>query len=252
MADVGYSFRVGGVARGARSIPETPAPVVAFSPTDLGTNLRNNPRKGNTRHQDSARTTLVTASGQPIGGWTDSASVALHPLQTNGAGRPLEPAGRDGAVFDGSKALVTPNLGAFAADFFVGMVLTPATLAAGYVRFLERVANGAGVYLGTAGSGSEVVAFIGGNPSTPVPFTAGVKGWIALTRLGATARLYVNSSTAAQTWTVPSGAIPDAPTIIGGPDGSGPLYDGIIHEYVIAKDVSAGDVTNLLAYMATV
>lgn len=251
MADVGYSFRVGGVARGARSIPETPAPVVAFSPTDLGTNLRNNPRKGNTRHQDSARTTLVTASGQPVGGWTDSASVALHPLQSSAGARPLEAAGRDGAVFDGAKFLVTPNLGAFAADFFVGMVLTPATLAAGYVRFLERVGSGGGVYLGTA-SGLDLVAFVNGTPSTAVAFNAGVKHWIALARIGTTARLYVDSATAAQTWSVSSAAIPDAPTIIGGPDGSGALYDGIIHEYVIAKDVTGGDVTNLLAYMATV
>lgn len=222
----------------------------AFLPSDLGANLRLWLEDDAVRYQDAARTSLVTAAGQDIGSWTDSSAGALHPTAA-GAARPLEAAGRDGGVFNGTKLLTTPSLGAYAADFFVGMVITPATLAAGYVRFLERVPSGGGVYLGTAGSGSEVVAFVSGAAPPSTAMSTGAKHSIAVERRGTTGRLYLDGALV-QTWTVPATAVPDAATVIGGPDGAGPSYDGVIHEVVIAKDVSAGDVTNLLSYLATV
>lgn len=237
------------------AMPHFRAPSAAappFSPTDLGTDLRLWIRKGGTRYQDSARTTLVTASAQPVGSWTDASSSAQHP-STSGSGRPLEVAARDGANFDGADdALTTPALGAFGGDFFVGLVLTPDTLSAGYVRFLERVSGGGGVYLGTAGSGNEIIGYVNSTASSSTALSAGAKHYVALERTGTTARIYVDSATAAQTWTVSSAAIPDAATIIGGPDGGGPYYDGVIHEVVIARNTTAPQVASLLAYLATV
>lgn len=231
----------------AKNIFSTP-----FLPSDLGANLRLWTREGNTRYQDSARTTLVTASTQPVGSWTDSSASLAHIFQATGAARPLENTARDGVVFNGAKVMTTPNLGAFAGDFFVGMVLTPTTLAAGYVRFLEREPSGAGVYLGTAGVGNEVVGFIYGAPSSATSLSTGAKHYIGLERIGTTGKLYVNSSTASQTWTVPATSIPDGATQIGATDGGAAMYDGNIHEIIIAKDVTAGNVTNLLTYLATV
>lgn len=225
----------------------TPA---AFLPTDLGTNLRLWVKKDGTRYQDSARTSLVTAATQPVGSWTDESTSAYHIFQATSGTRPLERAGRDGAVFDGSKVMTTPALTAFGGDFYVGLVLTPATLAAGYVRFIEREGSGAGIYIGTAG-GSDVVAFVNGAASPSTALSAGAKHSLALTRVGTTAKLYVDGALA-QTWTVSATAVPDLATQIGGPDGSGPPFDGVIHEVVIAKDVTGGDVTNLLAHQATV
>lgn len=222
----------------------------AFLPSDLGANLRLWLEDDAVRYQDSARTSLVTAAAQSIGSWTDSSAGALHSTSA-GAARPLEPTARDGGVFNGTKALTTPALGAYAGDFFVGMVLTPATLSAGFVRFFERVAGGGGVYLGTAGSGNELVAYVNGSASPSTAMSAGAKHSIALTRLGTTAQLHLDGALV-QTWTVSATAVPDAATVIGGPDGAGPSYDGVTHEVVIAKDVSAGDVTNLLSYLATV
>lgn len=239
------------LGEGSIATPTLTLTPTAFSPLDLGTNLRLWVKKTGVRYQDSARTSLVTAATQPVGSWTDEAVGAAHISQTTSGARPLEPSGRDGAVFDGTKTLNTPAIGAYAADFFVGMVLTPATLSAGYVRFLERVPSGGGVYLGTAGSGNELIAYVNGSASPSTAMSAGAKHAIALTRIGTTASLYLDGSLV-QTWTVSSAGIADAATIIGGPDGSGLQYDGVIHEVVIAKDVTGGDVTNLLAHLATV
>lgn len=224
-----------------------------FAPTDVP-GLRCWPRKGGTRYQESTRTTLVTAAGQEIGSWTDASANALHPTSA-GAAKPLEPAGRDGADFDGATSLmVTPNLAAYAGDFFVGMVITPTSLPGGFVRFLERVPIGDGVYLGTAGSGNELIAFVCGAMSASVPMSV-AKHAIAVERRGTLGRLYLDG-VLVHTWSVPATAIPDAPTVVGGPDGSGALFPGTIHEVVIAT-LSAGatgatEVTNLLSYLATV
>lgn len=223
-----------------------------FLPSDLGANLRLWTREGGVRYQDSARTTLVTAATNPIGSWTDNSSNAYHIFQATAGARPVENTAMDGATFNGLKIMTTPSLGAYAGDFFIGMVITPTTLAAGYVRFLERVASGGGVYLGTNGVANGIVAFINGTACPSTPLTPGVKHYIGLERIGTTAKLYIDSTTAIQTWTVTATAIPDAATQIGGPDGGGAMYDGDMHEIIIAKDVTAGNVTSLLVYLATV
>ena len=224
----------------------------AFTPTDLGANLRYWTTDAAVRYQDSARTSLVTAAAQSIGSWTDASGLSNHGTSSSTA-RPLEPAGRDGATFDGADDIITtPSLAAYAGDFFVGMVLTPTTLPSGYARFLERVTGGGGVYLGTGASANAIVAFISGATSAGIAATAGVKHYVGLERTGTTGRLYVDSATAGATWTVPATAVPDAATIIGGPDGAGPYLTGTIHEVVIAKDTTGGDIANLLAYLATV
>lgn len=222
----------------------------AFAPTDLGTNTRLWLRSGGTRYQDTARTSLVTASAQNVKSWTDSGAVGLHPSENTNP--PVEPAGRDGAMYNGARLLVTPALGAFAADFFVGVVFTATTLASGYVRILERGASGAGVYLGTV-SGNDLTAFVEGTMSSIVSCSTGAKHWAAITRVGTTAKLYLDSATAVDTWSVAGAAIGDLPTVVGASDGGGgPAFDGKIHEVVVVKSVSAGDITNLLAYLATV
>lgn len=224
----------------------------AFSPTDLGANLRYWTTDAAVRYQDSARTSLVTAAAQSIGSWTDASGLSNHGTSSSTA-RPLEPAGRDGATFDGANdTITTPALAAYAGDFFVGLVLTPTSLAAGFVRFLERVSGGGGVYIGTGGSSDAVLAFVAGASSAAIAMSTGAKHYVALERTGTTGKLYVDSATAGATWTVPSSAIADAATVIGGPDGAGPYYDGVIHEVVVAKDTSGGDIANLLAYLATV
>ena len=238
------------LGEGSVATPTLTLTPTAFSPLDLGTNLRLWIKKAGVRYQDSARTTLVTAATQPVGSWTDESTSAYHVFQVTSGARPLEPAARDGATFDGADdGLVTPSIAAYAGDFFVGMVLTPTSLPGGYMRFLERVPSGGGVYLGTAGV-DQLIAFVSGAMSTAVAMSV-AKHAIAVERRGTTGRLYLDG-VLVDTWTVPATAIPDAPTVIGGPDGGGPYFPGTIHEVVIAKDVTGGDVTNLLAHLATV
>lgn len=236
-------------------IPIDPPP--AFLPTDLGSGCRVWLRKtlpSPVRYQDSARTTQVTSAGQEVGSWTDSSGLNNHGTATLFA-RPLESASRTGAIFDGvDDAINADMLAAYPADFFVGMVCTPAILPVGFMRFLERAPNGSGVYIGTNGVANQICAFIAGVQSINVPMSL-ARHAIALERRATTGNLYIDGSLVA-TWSVPSTAILDGITYIGGPDGGGPFFSGTIEEVVIARLTSGehGGVesANLRSYLGTV
>lgn len=221
-----------------------------FTPGDLGDRTRIWLEEGAVRYEDALRTIEITAAGEPIGSWTDS-SVNEHNASSAGTARPLEPVARDGGVFDGvDDAMATPPLDAYAGDFFVGMVLEPTTLAAGFVRFLEREPNGTGVYLGTDGTADAFVAFIVGSMSANIAMTPGERHAIAVERRDTTGNLYLDG-VLVHTWAVSGAAIPDGATIVGGPDGSGPTFDGEIKRLVIVRDQTEEDTENLLAYLET-
>lgn len=222
-------------------------PLTAWLPSSL-TGLRAWYRKGGTRYQDDARSTLVTASGQPVASWTDSSGGNRHTLKYVDGARPLELAARDGVDF-ATSAIQTPSLAAYAGDFLVGVVVTPDTLAAGYARILERGASGSGVFLGSNVTNT-VLAFVAGTASSSVACAAGSRHAIIVERSGTTARLYVDSATAGATWTVSGSAIADGATWLGAADGgAASYYDGKLHEVVIAKDHGAGDVAALMTYL---
>lgn len=224
-----------------------------FSPGDLGSRLRLwLPKTVSYRYQDTAMTSPVGSSGQAIAAWKDASVNGNNALQASSGARAVEPAGFNGATFDGSNDfLSTPSLAAYGGDLFIGMVLTPTTLPGGFIRFLEKGATGSGVYIGTS-SADNFVGFISGASSSAVAMTAGVKSYIGLERRGTTGYLYLNSATPVHTWTVSSSAISDGTTYIGCADGGGQYYNGTIHEVVIAASQTSGESGDLLTYLASV
>lgn len=77
-----------------------------------------------TIYQDAARTTPVTADGQPVGGWADKSNSGNHAINAGGTVRPLYKTaiqnGKAGLLFDGSNdTLIAPCLAQAAQTVFI-------------------------------------------------------------------------------------------------------------------------------------
>lgn len=110
--------------------------VTAWNPGYLGaTKLRFWTRPESSKFQDAARTTAANTAADPVASSTDESGNGFHAQQTVGANRPTFRAG-GGLSLSGSQWLVTAALGAWAADYVVGVVCK-STSSSSYERITE-------------------------------------------------------------------------------------------------------------------
>lgn len=231
----------------------------AFVPSDLGSSkLRFWHRPESTKYQDSGRTTLASSTSDPIGSATDESGNGFHAQQTVSGNRPTRRA-NGGIDFSGSQWLVAPALGAWAADYVV-IAVVRSTSSASYERITETdYSLGHALTMLNDGSGQSKSAAYDPSPPYGMVNTTAINSGIHTlfdSRVGTTHEYQIDGGTpASRTLTGPqTGALNNGSFYIGtlaanpGLGGFSMVGDG--HEYIVVAAPSAGDITNLKAYLA--